>query len=87
MKDNWIFRVCKISMGAKKMGDFMYALIMTGAEIHGTLGIGIKQYTRQQNARNMVDVLLFINPEKVKQFELNAGVTLKESPKMHLNYK
>lgn len=85
MKDNWIYKTCKMSLGTKKMADFMYALVMTSAEIHGTFGIGVKEYSRAQNCRNLVDVMIFINPEKVTQFELNTGVTLKEPQRVHIN--
>ena len=84
-KENWIYKTCKISMSTKNMSDFMYALIMTDAEMHQTFGIGIKQYSRSQNCRNLVDVMIFIDPEKIAQFESSTGVTLKEPIKVHLN--
>ena len=85
MKDKWIYKTCKMSLGTKKMADFMYALVMVSAEIHGTFGIGVKEFSRSQNCRNLVNVMVFINPEKVTQFELNAGVTLKDPQQVDLN--
>jgi hypothetical protein len=72
-------------MSKQAMSDITYAMIMTQSQLHSSYGIGIYQYTRSQNAYNRIEIIVFIHPDIITQFEEIAKVELKDPPKVHVN--
>lgn len=82
MRENWVYKVCKIRMSKNAMSNLLYAMIMTKSQIHSSHGIGIYEYTREQNAYNNVDFMVHLPPDKINEFENIANVKLTDPPKM-----
>ena len=78
-KDNKVYRFTKISISDKKMGNFLYAIFMTGAELKTYSHLGLEKYTRKQNSGKMVNVVILIDENKITTFEELSGVTLQTS--------
>lgn len=73
------FKYTKIAIGDRSLSDFMYALIITKSKLVNSFGVGIYEYNRKQNSRNMVDVVIEIESYNIKKFEELAKVVLKTS--------
>ena len=65
LKEEYVYKDCKIRMSKNAMSDLLYAIIMTHSEISCTYGIGIYDYSRSQNSYN-VWVLAKLPNTKVK---------------------
>lgn len=87
LKEEYVYKDCKIRMSSKSMSNFLYAIIMTKATISGTLGIGIYEYNRIQNSFNNVDIQIHIHPSQIEIFEEISGTKLKEPVKINLTNK
>lgn len=74
--DGYVYMDCKIRMSTKAMANLMYASIITRSGLPTSYGVGIYDYTRNQNSFNMVDVKVHIHPDNIKLFEEEANVKL-----------
>lgn len=69
----------KIEISEKKMAKLMYAILMTKSKIINCHHLGLERFTRKQNSRHRVNVVVDVEDEKVKDFEKLAEVKLKTS--------
>lgn len=87
MRENYVYRDCKIRMSQKVMANLLYAAIMTKAGLPTSYGCGIYEYRRDQNSYNCVDIKVHIHPDQISKFEELSGVKLKTpiTPVVNLN--
>lgn len=69
----------KLSISDKSMSKVMYALLMTKGRLVNSHHLGLEKYTRSQNARHCVDVVVELKEEEIERFEKLSEIKLKTS--------
>jgi len=69
----------KISISDKKMAKLMYAILITNSKLVNSHHLGLEKYTREQNSRSNVSIVVEVSPDQVVKFEELAEVKLKTS--------
>jgi hypothetical protein len=74
---HYAHRLAEITISEKNLSKFMYAVLVTGAQITSSFGLGLDKYTRKQNAGNQVTVMLKIDRSKIENFQELSGFIIK----------
>ena len=67
----------KIEISDKKMAKLMYAILITKSKLVNCHHLGLEKYTRKQNSRNCVDLVIEVKEDQAQNFEELSGVKLK----------
>jgi len=77
--DTSVFGYLKISISEKIMAKVMYALIISKGKLVNSNHLSLEQYSRKQNAGNVVDIVVELKQNKVKLFEELSEISIKSS--------
>lgn len=80
-----VFKQFRTNMSTRKMASILYAVIMTKARISSTFGVGIYQYSRDQNTYNGVDIMIEVDEQELTKFEELANVKLENPQQVRVN--
>ena len=69
----------KLSISDKKMSKVMYGLIKTQSKLINSYHHSINEYNRKQSSGFLVDLVIDINENKIKEFESLTEIKLKTS--------
>ena len=69
----------KIEISDKKMAKLMYAILITKSKLVNCHHLGLEKYTRKQNSRNSVDLVIELKTDQVHNFDQLSEVKLKTS--------
>lgn len=84
----------KLPISDKKMAKVMYALLCTRTKLINSYNHSISQYDRRRSSGFLVDIVIEIDEQKIKEFEELAEVKLQTSEEFqgkvvlnHTDYK
>ena len=82
---NFITKQGKSKITGNAMQSLMYAVVMCKVKDFSTHGIGIYNYTRNQNTNHKFDFIMSIDIDMVEKFEELSGVKLEDPIQINLN--
>lgn len=84
-ESDFVYMDCHIRMSKEKLSSVLYAMIMCFAKITNSYGVGIYEYSRQQNSFNGVDLKIFIHPDEISNFQRMSGAMLTKPISITIN--
>lgn len=75
-ESEFVYMDCEVRMSKEKLFRVLYAMIMCHAKITNSYGVGIYEYSRQQNSFNNVDLKIHIHPDEIDNFQRMSDAML-----------
>ncbi len=79
MHENYVNKQGKSKLSDTHMASLMYAIVICKARMLSTYGIGIYDFTKQQNRRHSYDFIISIDKNMIPKFQELTGIELKDT--------